>query len=357
GEGGPSPAAAAGAAASTASIQTVSKAPPVPPAFLGTVIIDAISVMLLEDSGYSQDGVRTTRGDGTAGGVEAGTGGAPHGRPASPPGATAAAVSAARPLRPALSPRRRSAHGGRRRDAGARGHPAGQRRYSSLICLEIKGIGVGVDLPPPGATAARSPTAGEAGGSAWVDGPRRQDEKQRQCCAEFAIKRVSLTDVSGKRRRQGPLVRLVSDGPATGTASSSARSEGSHERDGDEEGDNDARVLPEGWWHSSSSGADGSGDGAHGGDGEQVLVRVSLCPATGTATADARLSSARLMLLPEPLLEVLEVVSGVSGGIAGFSRSGGDADGLGREGGGTGGGGDGTGARSTGVPAARLATG
>lgn len=320
--------------ASTTTPEAAPKPPPVPPAFLGTLIIDAISVMLLEDSGYSPGGGAGTAGDRPGGSVAAGTNGALlHRQPSPTHGAATTAVSATRALRPALSPRRRNAVEGRQRDEGASGSGAlvspPQRCYSGLVCLEVEGVGVGVDLPPSGVAAAEfplrvSPAEGRAAGVAEDAGDSGGvDRQQQQYRAEFAVKRVSVTDVSGRRRRQGPLVRLVSDGPAA--AGGAAKGEGGR-RGGD--GD-DARVLPEGWWRGRNGGGGGGGksEGAHDGDGEQVLIRVRLCPVSGTATADARLASLRLMLLPAPLLDVLGVVSGVSEGIASFSRSADDAEG------------------------------
>ncbi|CAN0100929.1 unnamed protein product, partial [Ectocarpus fasciculatus] len=362
--------AAAAAAETTRAPDTTTvaaaKAAPIPPAFLGTLIIDAISVMLLEEEDSGQRG-GGGGGSATAAGAHPAGGGCPevringvarmhpaptHGAATTAAAATAAATApATRRPRGALSPprrrRRSGAHEERHRGTRATAIPGTRRScYSGLVFLEVEGIGIGVDAPPPGVTAAAAsaqsspvmPTAaavaavvvGSApdaqGGGGGVD---QQQQQQQQCRAEFAIKRISLTDVSERRRRLGALAKLVSaDGAAArpaaaaadGGAGPAAGSPGGGEEDHRREnsGGDELRVLPAGWWRQPRE-SGGSGDepeNGGGGYGEQVLLRARLCPVSGTATADALLASGRFMLLAAPLLDVFGAAAGVQRGLA-----------------------------------------
>lgn len=322
--------------------------PAVPPAFLGTLIIEAISVMLLKDSRGFTDGAGVT-GD-PSGGLAAGMDTLP-GQPAAGAGAAGAntAVLAAHRLRPALSPRRaRSERRWRSADTTSTGLLAPcRRRYSGMVYLEIAGIGAGIDLPlpwrtspPPTTSPGVSPAAAavemekeeeeEEEGKSEADTrvqqqQQRQQQKQQQYLAEFAVKRISLTDVSAERRRRGSLSRLVGGGAASGAPARSAAAGGAlasgvggtgEHRRNDVDGEN-VRVLPRGWWHRHSGENGGDLDAGY---DEQVLVRAGFCPASGTATVDANLASSRLMLLPAPILDALDLVAGVERGIAKFSR-------------------------------------
>ncbi|CAM9510658.1 unnamed protein product [Pylaiella littoralis] len=337
--GEPAPAAAAADVSETA----VAKAPPVPPAFLGTLIIEAISVMLLEDSG-DYTGVAGATGDGPIVGVAAGTKGELREQPASARSANAAVFTSG-PPHPALSPRCEPFKR-RRQDACTStalfAHSG--RCYSGMVFLEVEGIGVGVDLPqpwrtpspptspPPPRTTAAQPSPSSPVGSpvaaaavaAMEEGNSEggyQREHQQQYRAEFAIKRISLTDVTTTRRRQNSLAVLVSDGvPSaaadTATVNNTAESStgGAETRCRDTDEDN-VRVLPGGWWHRRNCGNSGDAIGRY---GEQVLFSARVCPVLGVATVDAHLASGRIMLLPAPILDALDMAAGVSQGVAKF---------------------------------------
>ncbi|CAM9668689.1 unnamed protein product [Ectocarpus sp. 4 AP-2014] len=347
------------AAVTTPAPETVAaaKAPPVPPAFLGTFIVDAISVMLLEEEEEEEEedsGQGTGGGRATAAGARPAGGGYPEARingvarkhPAPTDGAATDTV--APPAR-----RRRRGGGGEERRRGARAASIPGTRhlcYSGLVFLEVEGIGFGVDVPLPGAAAAAataaqsSPvmhtaaavaavvvgSAPDEQGGGRVD--QQQQQQQQKCRAEFAIKRISLTDVSDRRRRLGALAKLVSgddiaarpagaaaaDG-GTGPAAGSAEG-GEDDRRRENGGGDELRVLPAGWWRQPRGTESGSEreevhDGGGGYD-EQVLLRARVCPVSGTATADARLASGRFVLLAAPLLDVFGVVAGVQRGLA-----------------------------------------
>ena len=369
GEGEP-----AAAAATLTAPETVAA---VPPAFLGTFIIEAISVMLLKDCGdVTITGGESLTGDSPGGSLAAGRD-APRVQPAAT-GASASAGAGAgagaalgtntavprtHRLRPALSPGRPER---RRRGGGAStGLPAPRRRrYSGTVYLDIAGIGAGIDLPLPGrtsplpaASAVASPTAaavemeekrvGESEGGGQQ--PQRGHQRRQQYLAEFAIKGITVTDISAERRRRGSLSRLVSGGasgappagssaaPGTGGASASGvggtrecqRNDDDDDDDDDDGGGgggggDDVRVLSGGWWH-HCTGDENSGELDAGYD-ELVLLTARFCPESGTAAIDASLASSRLMLLPAPVLDALDVVAGVGRGIAEFSRRRADAE-------------------------------
>lgn len=347
GEGEPV-AVAAAAAAATVSETAVAKAPPTPPAFLGTLIIEAISVMLLEDSG-DYTGVARATGDGPSVSMTAEMHGAQE-KPASALGATAAVLTPGR-LRPALSPRREPSK--RKRQGTSTPLPAPSRRcYSDLVFFEVEGIGAGVDLPRPWRMPSRPPppppppgtAAAQSSPSSRVESPVAaaaaavieegngkgglQPEHQQQYRAEFAIKRISLTDVSAKRRRQSSLATIVSDGVSGSTADAAAKNRtAASGTDGEDRrrdtGEDDVRVLPGGWWHRRNGGNNGGPSGRY---GEQVLLSAQLCPVSGVAAVDARLASGRLMLLPAPILDALDMVAGVSQGITKYLRYTADAE-------------------------------
>lgn len=348
GEGEPT----AAAAAATASETAVAKSPPVPPAFLGTFIIEAISVMLLEDAGDYAGVARATsdgpRGSMTADSMTAGMDTVLREQPASARGTNAVGLTPGRP-RAALSPSREPSNR-RRQNAGASAAllAPSRRSYSGTVFLEVEGIGVGVDLPrpwrtpspppsspsppPPGTTAAQSSPSSPVGSPVVVAAAVMEEGNseggherghQQEYRAECAIKRTSLTDVNAKRRPQSSLALLVSDGvsgaaadtaAANSAAASSASGAEERRRDVDEAG---VRILPGGWWQHRN---DGNSEDASSRYGEQVLLSARICPVSGVATVDALLGSARIMLLPAPILDALVMVAGVSQGVADFLR-------------------------------------
>ncbi|CAN0410490.1 unnamed protein product [Ectocarpus sp. 12 AP-2014] len=345
------------AAVTTPAPETVAaaKAPPVPPAFLGTFIVDAISVMLLEEEEEEDSGQRTGGGRATAAGARPAGGGYPEARingvARKHPAPTDEAVTAT--AVPATHRRRRGG-GGEERHRGTRAAAIPGTRdlcYSGLVFLEIEGIGVGVDVPSPGAAAAAAAAATAAQSSPVMHtaaavaavavgstpdeqggGRIDQQQQQQQCRAEFAIKRISLTDVSERRRRLGALAKLVSgDGIAARSAAAAAADDGPGPAAGSAQGGEDSRgrengggdelrVLSAGWWRQPPGTESGiEREEVHVGGGgydEQVLLRARVCPVSGTATADARLASGRFVLLAAPLLDVFGVVAGVQRGLA-----------------------------------------
>lgn len=265
---------------------------PIPPAFLGTLIIDAISVMLLKDAGRASGGAGVTAHPGGSVGV---------GSAQQHPGATGASTRFSCPPPPASTHREPYGQG-----ASATSPP--NPRYSPVTILEVHGIGIGVDLPQ------QAPPL-ESGQPLAEDAPPAVEGIGGGCehRAELAIKSVSVTDVSDGRRVS--LSHAVREGAPVGGAGIRRGREG------------DSRVLPAGWWGHSED-RDASGDTS--GYDEQVLLQVRMCTASSTAFVDANLAPGCLWLLPAPVLDVADLVACLRRDVGEYSRS---RD-AGREGGG-----------------------
>lgn len=265
-----------------AASDTEGEGPALPP-FISTLIIEAVSVMLL----------KSTSDDLTC-----------------PPGATGLSVeeekiSRARDAGGAPAPIVRthstSSHEPEPYDRTASVMPPPVKLHAPLVFFEVRGIGVVADVPcrdafdsssPPGAP----PTAEDCG-----DGSQHQ--------AEVAIKSITLTDASESRK--GSFTRILGGGgglpPDEIEASGGSESRGSSD-------DDKRRILPAGWWHRSGSGdADGYG--------EQVLIRASLCPVSRTVSADASLASGHLMVLAAPVLDVMGLVADLEKDICQYASS------------------------------------
>lgn len=259
---------------------------PVPPAFLGTLVIDAISVMLLKDAGRARGGAGVTAYSSVGGAQQ-------H------PGATDASTAFSCP--PASTH-----HEPYEQGASATSPPS--QRYSPVILLEVHGVGIGVDLPHQAPPLARGQRLTE-------DVPPVVSGIGAGCehRAELAIKSVSVSDASGDRRVS--LMHAVRDGAPVG---------GEEVRRGREGG---SRVLTAGWW-SHSGGRDTSADTS--GYDEQVLLQVRMCTASNTASVDANLAPGCLCLLPAPILGVASLVACLGRDVGEYSR----CRNAGREGGG-----------------------
>ena len=255
---------------------------PVPPAFLGTLIIEAISVMLFKDAGRASGGAGVTAYSGGGEGV---------GGTQQHFGATGAPTAFSCPPPPA------STHCEPYEQGASATSPPSQR-YSPVIHLEVHGIGIGVDLPHQAPPVAW-------GQPLTDDVPRVVDGIGAGCehRAELAIKSVSVTDASGDRCVS--LMHAVRDGAPVG---------GEEVRRGREGG---SRVLAAGWW-SHSGNRDTSGKTS--GYDEQVLLQVRMCTASNTASVDAILAPGCLWLLPAPILGVASLVACLGRDVGEYSR-------------------------------------
>lgn len=259
---------------------------PALPAFLGTLVVDGVNVLLLTDSNQAGSCTETTGGaskNARVSGVQ------------KQPRTRGAPLSTACPRPRACTGPESS---GRDPSMAA---PLDQL-YSPVVFLEVRGIGVGVDLarPPP----AASEQSAAAAGIAIVPPVVERGGADYQHRVEIAIKTISLTDVN--ELRQGSLVRLLCDGSPVGDAETSEVSSGGKW--------DDARILPAGWWHRDSD------EDMHE-YGEQVMCRASVCPASKTMYVNADLTSAHIMLLPVPILSVFGMAADVNHDFARYSFS------------------------------------
>lgn len=263
---------------------------PIPPAFLGTLIIDAISVMLLKDAGRASGAAGVTAYSGGSVGV----GSAQH------PGATGVSTGFSCPPPPASTHHEPY-------DQGARATSPPNQPYSPVTLLEVHGIGIGVDLPQQSLPLeSGQPLTEDAPPAEGIGGGCEHR-------AELAIKSVSVTDISGGRRVS--LAHAVRERAPVGGAGIQRGHEGN------------SRVLPAGWWGHSED-RDASGDTS--GYGEQVLLQVRMCTASSTASVDANLAPGCLWLLPAPVLDVADLVACLRRDVGDYSR----CRDAGREGGG-----------------------
>ena len=244
---------------------------PVLPAFLGALVVEGVYVVMLTDPVQGEGGAPTS-----AGGLGVDASGDACGSPATVAAhSRAPAFCAPKPLRP---------------DDPFQG-------YTPVLLLELRGVGVGIDVALPDAptdhsSSSRSFSLGES-------------SVRSQYRAEFAIKSVILTDVNPQRRR-GSLIHLIGGGGGASSGDISAEEQG---RRLDEE-----RVLPSGWWNRGG----GEDDGATQGYGEEVLCRALMCSsaAASTVSVDAKLSFGRFVLLPGPILDTLVLASRLCRGVA-----------------------------------------
>lgn len=176
------------------------------------------------------------------------------------------------------------------------------RSFSPLILLELRGIGLGIDLLGPGMVRGEQPMGVE----------RDADEPASQHRVEVAIGRITLVD--REPRRRGSLVTIL--GGATNNAGPApvverdneqreAIPETSHRRAS-------GRILPARWACPAVENHEEVSGGVHGfagGCSEQVLLRVQLCPASNELSVQADMTSVHLMALPPPILDVLNMAS------------------------------------------------
>ena len=260
---------------------------PIPPAFLGTLIVDAVSVMLLKDTGGANDGAGLSAYSDGCVGVD---GAQQH------PRATGASSSSSCPPLPAFTN-----HEPYERGASATSTP--NQRYSPVMHLDVHGIGIGMDLPQQATPGARAQPLTE-------DVPPVADGDIGTGCelrAELAIKSVSVTDVSDGRCIS--LGHAVHNGAPVGGAGVRR-----------ERGCN-SRVLPAGWWnHIGGSNSIGDASGDTGDYDELVLLQVRMCTASNTVSVDANLAPACMWLLPAPILDVANLVASLSRDVGKYAR-------------------------------------
>lgn len=256
-------------------------AAPVPPPFWGTLIVQAVSVMVWED--------QPRRGD------------REPLRSSAPASATAAA-----------------------------------HVHSPLLYLDIQGIGVGVDLAPRSAIASSGRQVPPSLPRPEEDGAARNAVAARNRRVEVAVKRISVMDVS-RTRRPGSLVRLLDAGMGDdrGHFSEPAATAGSHQDGRGEEPVNSnadnagredgmGRILRAGWWKFGAiDEGDSVVDDARSGSGydEQFLLWASLCPVSNEVCIEAALTSGQFVVLPAPILDVLNLASDLERDIAQHARS------------------------------------
>lgn len=274
---------------------------PVPPAFLGTLVIDAVSVILLKaDRSASADSSDRGGGGDTVTGNARLVGARLGERSASARGGS---PLAAHSQRPSTFTRSQSCEP----DTSV---VATRCRYSPLILVEVRGVGVGIDLartpPPPPATGSPEQPSLVAVSPVTVE----EDSGGTNCQhrVELVIKGVALTDVSD--RGQGSLVRLLS-GAAAAAAGEESTVDGGRGCDDDGE-----RVLPAGWWRRGGNEDDPPTRRCD----EQVAVRARIDPVSRTASVNASVASGYLMLLPAPILDVLSVGASLTRGVARHAR-------------------------------------
>lgn len=189
---------------------------------------------------------------------------------------------------------------------------AAAHTHNPLLCLDIEGLGVGVDLAPQLPVSSRDDRVGRNINA--VDSRKRR--------VEMAVKRISLTDVSQARGKDS-LVQLVGEGVRVSkhksnvdTVNSSADCAGHHD-------DSIGRVLPVNWWR---FGADGeidrsAADVAGYGYDEQLLLRFALCPESNEVRVMASIASGHFMLLPAPILDMFRLASDLERNVARHCRS------------------------------------
>lgn len=274
---------------------------PVPPAFLGTLAIDAVSVKLLRadrsasaDSSDRGGGGHTVTGNARLVGARLGE---------SPASARGGSPLAAHPQRLSTFTRSQSCEPDTR-------VVATRCCYSPLIFGEVRGVGVGIDLartpPPPPATGSPEQPSLVAVFPVAVEEHSGGTNCQHR--VELVIKGVTLTDVSD--RGQGSLVRLLS-GAAAAAAGEESTVDGGRGCD-----DDDERVLPAGWWRQGGN----EDDPPTRRYDEQVAIRARMDPVSRTASVNASVASGYLMLLPAPILDVFSVGAGLTRGFARHAR-------------------------------------
>lgn len=251
---------------------------PLPPAFLGTLVIDAVSVLLLKGSSNAgggataieapSDNMRVSRGHQEQSSARSDP------LISGPPTFVRQEISEkdAHTLLPTADP------------------------YSPLALLEIENIGVGIDLP------CQMPlTMSDRSSSSSIVSVTEKERADRQYRAEVAVRCVTFTDI-GKSRR-GSLTRLVGGGAVTDGAIASVEGSQMTADDGN------TRILQRGWWRRR-----GNGD-AHG-HNEQILLRGCMCTVSNTISIEANLASGHLMLLPAPILDLLSFATDLNEAVA-----------------------------------------